>query len=182
MTQSGQVVAGGRTRGSDGRAESLFSQVDLEARVGAGHPLLAVLVVVTFHSIHSERQLMERLDVDLSFRWFVGWGSSVWSGTTRPSPRTATGCSRAMARPCFLGHVLMENRDGLVVHPRGCRLRSRPPAEAHRSRRMRCRTGSRPQPSDLGRATPRLALAGSFDHRSRPGTTLAPPRGSSTAC
>jgi Transposase domain (DUF772) len=51
------------------------------------------------YSIRSERQLMERLDFDLLFRWFVGLASTIRSGTTRPSRRTATGCSRAMSPP-----------------------------------------------------------------------------------
>src|SRR5512134_828565 len=102
-------------RGSDERSGALFSYVDLEARVPAGHPLRAIRAIVNealvevsptfarlyagigrpsippemllralllqaFHSIRSERQLMERLDFDLLFRWFVGLGvdEPVW--------------------------------------------------------------------------------------------------------
>jgi hypothetical protein len=37
-----------------------------------------------FHGIRSERQMMERLDFDLSFRWFVGLGvdDPVWDAST----------------------------------------------------------------------------------------------------
>jgi hypothetical protein len=42
------------------------------------------MLLQAFYSIRSERQLMERLDFDLLFRW-------------------------------FMGHALMENRNGLVV-------------------------------------------------------------------
>jgi transposase len=94
-------------RGSDGRNGSLFSYVDLEARVPAGHPLRVIrslagavlagmsarfepcyarngrpsiaperlmraLLLQAFYSIRSERQLMERLEFDLLFRWFGG--------------------------------------------------------------------------------------------------------------
>jgi transposase len=108
-------------RGEDERSGSLFSYVDLEARVGRDHPLRAIRAIVNealaalagefsalyspmgrpsiapekllramllqaFYSIRSERQLMERLEFDLLFRWFVGigvddtaWDHSVFS-------------------------------------------------------------------------------------------------------
>jgi transposase len=102
-------------RGTDGRSGSLFSYVDLEARVPKGHPLRMIREIVNralsdlsadfegmyaplgrpsippekllrasllqaFYSIRSERQLMERLEFDLLFRWFVGLGidDAVW--------------------------------------------------------------------------------------------------------
>ena len=34
--------------------------------------LLRVLLLQALYSVRSERQLMERLDYDLLFRWFVG--------------------------------------------------------------------------------------------------------------
>jgi IS5 family transposase len=54
-----------RMRGGDERSGALFSYVDLE-------------------SIRSERQLMERLQFDLLFRWFVGIGvdDAVWDHST----------------------------------------------------------------------------------------------------
>lgn len=97
-------------RGSDDRSGSLFSYVDLEARVGADHPLrlirevanaalsdltgefaalypvrlgrpsiaperlLRSMLLQAFYGIRSERQLMERIEFDLLFRWFVGLG------------------------------------------------------------------------------------------------------------
>ena len=108
-------------RGGDQRSGSLFSYVDLEARVGKDHPLRTIRAIVNealsalagefaalyspigrpsippekllramllqaFYSIRSERQLMERLEFDLLFRWFVGigvddaaWDHSVFS-------------------------------------------------------------------------------------------------------
>jgi transposase len=102
-------------RGSDGRSGSLFSYVDLEARVPRGHPLRSIRQIANgalsdlsgdfaamyarlgrpsiapekllrasllqaFYSVRSERQLMERLEFDLLFRWFVGLGidDPVW--------------------------------------------------------------------------------------------------------
>jgi transposase len=102
-------------RGSDERSGSLFSYVDLEARVRGDHPLrtiqaianaalsdlsraftalytdfgrpsiapeklLRAMLLQAFYGIRSERQLMERLEFDLLFRWFVGLGvdDPVW--------------------------------------------------------------------------------------------------------
>jgi transposase len=102
-------------RGTDERTGSLFSYVDLEARVRGDHPLrtirgianaalsdlsrsfdeiytdfgrpsiapeklLRAMLLQAFYGIRSERQLMERLEFDLLFRWFVGLGvdDSIW--------------------------------------------------------------------------------------------------------
>jgi transposase len=102
-------------RGSDERTGSLFSYVDLEARVRSDHPLRTIRAIVNgalgdlssdftalyrdfgrpsiapekllramllqaFYGIRSERQLMERVEFDLLFRWFVGLGvdDPVW--------------------------------------------------------------------------------------------------------
>ena len=40
----------------------------------APEKLLRALLLQLFHGIRSQRQMMERLDFDLSFRWFVGLG------------------------------------------------------------------------------------------------------------
>jgi transposase len=97
-------------RGWDDRSGSLFSYVDLEARVRRDHPLrtireiantaladltsdfaalyparlgrpsiaperlLRAMLLQAFYGIRSERQLMERMEFDLLFRWFVGLG------------------------------------------------------------------------------------------------------------
>jgi transposase len=46
--------------------------------------LLRALLLQAFYSIRSERQLVERIDYDLLFRWFVGLGieDPVWDATT----------------------------------------------------------------------------------------------------
>lgn len=57
---------------------------------GMGRPsiapemLLRAMLLQAFYSIRSERQLMERLDFDLLFRWFVGLGvdDPVWDHST----------------------------------------------------------------------------------------------------
>ena len=106
-------------RGGDERSGSLFSYVDLEARVRRDHPLrmireivnaalgdlsgdfrqlhtnlgrpsiapeklLRAMLLQAFYGVRSERQLMERLEFDLLFRWFVGLGvdDPVWDHST----------------------------------------------------------------------------------------------------
>src|SRR5271169_6992298 len=106
-------------RGEDERSGSLFSYVDLEARVEQDHPLRTIRAIVNealarlawefytlyspmgrpsippekllramllqaFYSISSERQLMERLEFDLLFRWFVDLGvdDAAWDHST----------------------------------------------------------------------------------------------------
>jgi len=57
---------------------------------GMGRPsiapemLLRAMLLQAFYSIRSERQLMERLDFDLLFRWFVGLGvdDPAWDHST----------------------------------------------------------------------------------------------------
>ncbi len=46
--------------------------------------LLRALLLQAFYTIRSERQLVERIDFDLLFRWFVGLGvdDPVWDATT----------------------------------------------------------------------------------------------------
>jgi transposase len=105
-------------RGSDERTGSLFSFVDLEARVPQRHPLRKIRQIVNdalgdldgefsalyasegrpsiapekllrasllqaFFSVRSERQLMDQIDYNLMFRWFVGLGidDPVWDVT-----------------------------------------------------------------------------------------------------
>jgi transposase len=110
---------GAGMRGSDATTGSLFSYVDLEARVPATHPLRVIREIVNgaladldgeferlydgmgrasiaperllrasllqaFYSVRSERQLMEQIDYNLLFRWFVGLGidDPVWDHST----------------------------------------------------------------------------------------------------
>lgn len=46
--------------------------------------LLRALLLQAFYTIHSERQLVERIEFDLLSRWFVGLGvdDPVWDATT----------------------------------------------------------------------------------------------------
>ena len=109
-------------RGSDERSGGLFSYVDPESRVPAGHPsrvirrisdevlagmsgafdaacaplgrpsipperLMRALLPQAFHTIRSERRLVERLDFDLLVRRFVGLGvDALWISPFYTSP------------------------------------------------------------------------------------------------
>lgn len=61
--------------------------------------LVRAMLLQVFCSICSERLLMERLEYDLLFRWFVGIGvdDAVWGHSC--SRRTATGCWKATSGP-----------------------------------------------------------------------------------
>jgi len=96
--------------------------------------LLRALVLMVLCSIRSERQLIEQLNDNLLFRWFVGLerDDAVWDVTVFTKNRElllrdkvesstdADGRLYKKARPdksvpCYLGHALMETRSGLVV-------------------------------------------------------------------
>src|SRR5437763_11020373 len=101
-------------RGSDQRSGELFSYVDIEARVPMRHPLRAIRSIVNQglasldgefdklyadtgrDSIPPERLLRAALlaitTCSTAGSW--GWGWTMPCGTTRCSPRTATGCWR----------------------------------------------------------------------------------------
>ena len=116
-------------RGIERTSGSLFSYVDLEARVPAKHPLRAMRDLADvalaaldgafqplyslagrpsippgqvlratlpqlLYTIRSERQLMERMEYDLLFRWFVGLG---------------------IDDPVFVPTVFPKNRDRLLT-------------------------------------------------------------------
>jgi len=65
----------------DSKFEQLYAN---EGRPGIPpERLLRASLLQLFYSIRSERQLMERIDFDLLFRWFVGLGidEAVWDAT-----------------------------------------------------------------------------------------------------
>ena len=75
----------------------------LYARIGRPsippEKLIRAMLLQAFYSIRSERQLMERLEYDLLFRWFVGLGvdDPAWDHST--FSKTATVCSTATSPP-----------------------------------------------------------------------------------
>ena len=65
----------------------------------APEKLLRALLLQALYTIRSERQLMEQLDYNLLFRWFVGLGMDDASGRRRRSRKIGIGCSTATLRP-----------------------------------------------------------------------------------
>ena len=59
------------------------------------------MLLPMFYTIRSERQLMERLEFDLLFRWFVGMGvdDRAWDHSTFSKLNRASGCWRAISPP-----------------------------------------------------------------------------------
>ena len=59
--------------------------------------LLSALLLQVFYGVRRERQLMEQLDHNLLYRWFVGLASddAVWDATTLR--RIASDCSKAIS-------------------------------------------------------------------------------------
>ena len=113
-------------RGTDEASGSLFSYVDLDARIPARHPLRKIRQVVNealasldgefevlytdfgrpsiaperlirasliqiLFSIRSERQLMEQMQYNLLFRWFV-WASMIPFGVKGARKSVRGGC------------------------------------------------------------------------------------------
>jgi transposase len=54
--------------------------------------LLRSLSLPIFYSVHSERMLIEQLQYNLLFRWFVGWRWMRKSGIMRCSARIGSVC------------------------------------------------------------------------------------------
>ena len=89
---------------------------------GVGRPsipperLLRALLLQAFYGVRSERQIMERLEYDLLFRWFVGLGvdDAAWDPTTFGKNR-----DRLLA-----GDVARKFLAAIVAHPKVKRLLS----------------------------------------------------------
>jgi len=56
--------------------------------------LLSALLLQVFYGIRSERQLMEQLDYNLLYRWFVDCRRTIRSGTRPPSPEPGAAAER----------------------------------------------------------------------------------------
>ena len=75
-------VANTALKSLTGEFAKLYSPIGRESI--APERLMRALLLQAFYSIRSERQLVERIDHDLLFRWFVGLGieDPVWDATT----------------------------------------------------------------------------------------------------
>lgn len=93
---------------------ALYSRMDRPSI--APERLLRTMLLQAFYSIRSERQLMERLEFDLLFRWFVGLGvdDAVWDHSTFSKNR-----DRLLA-----GEIAGRFLDAVLAQPRVKRLLS----------------------------------------------------------
>jgi len=103
-----RVIANAALRSLSGEFEKLYSRF---GRVSIPpERLLRALLLQGFYSIRSERQLVERIDHDLLFRWFVGLGieDPVWDATsfTKNRDRLLEGDIAAQ----FLAAVLAQDK------------------------------------------------------------------------
>ena len=77
--------------------------------------LMRAMLLQAFYSIRSERQLVERIDTDLLFRWFVGLGieDAVWDATTFSKNRDRLLDGELAGK--FLAAVLSQHRVKLLL-------------------------------------------------------------------
>jgi transposase len=173
-------------RGKDEVRGSLFSYVDLERRIRAGHPLRAVrdivnaalaemsgefdalypkagrgsipperllraLLLQAFYSIRSERQLVERIDFDLLFRWFVGLGvdDPVWDATTFTKNRDRLLAGEIAGR--FLATVLAQPEVRALLSTERFSVDGTLLGAWAGTKSFRPKDGSGPPPPDAGR-------------------------------
>jgi transposase len=100
------------------RSPAIFSA--LYPRMGspsiAPEKLLRAMLLQAFYSIRSERQLMERLEFDLLFRWFVGIGvdDAAWDHSTLSKNRDRL----------LEGDIAVRLLSGVLAQPRLKRLLS----------------------------------------------------------
>jgi transposase len=75
-------IANAALKALSGEFAQLYSPIGRESIPPEG--LMRALLLHAFYSIRSERQLVERIDYDLLFRWFVGLGieDAVWDATS----------------------------------------------------------------------------------------------------
>ncbi len=118
--------------------------------------LLRALILQLLYSVRSERQLMEQLDYNLLFRWFVGLNADepVWDAEhVQQEPRSAGGAE--IARQFFAQIVGQAGRGGLLsaehftvdgtLIEAWARLKSFRPKDE--------KPGDRPPPDDRGNPT-----------------------------
>ena len=75
-------IANAALKALSGEFAKLYSPIGRESI--PPERLMRAMLLQAFYSIRSERQLVERIDYDLLFRWFVGLGieDAVWDATS----------------------------------------------------------------------------------------------------
>ncbi len=110
-----RVIVDAALEGLSPEFETLYSPIGRPpACAGAGlippEKLLRALLLQAFYSVRSERQLMEQLDYNLLFRWFVGLGmdAPIWDVTVFTKNRERLLAGDVAAK--FLARVLNQPR------------------------------------------------------------------------
>jgi transposase len=118
--------------------------------------LLRTLLLQAFYSVRSERQLMEQLDYNLLFRWFVGLAmdAPIWDVTvfTKNRDRFLAGEVAAQFFQAVLGQpevrgLLSDDHfsvDGTLLEAWASMKSFKPKAEAGASRRRQAAAGAMP--------------------------------------
>src|SRR5205085_10603325 len=103
-----RAIANAALKSLSGEFQKLYSPLGRESI--PPERLLRALLLQAFYSIRSERQLVERIDHDLLFRWFVGLGieDPVWDATTFTKNRDRLLESDIAAQ--FLAAVLAQDK------------------------------------------------------------------------
>jgi transposase len=103
-----RAIANAALKSLSGEFQKLYSPLGRESI--PPERLLRALLLQAFYSIRSERQLVERIDHDLLFRWFVGLGieGPVWDATTFTKNRDRLLEGDVAAQ--FLAAVLSQDR------------------------------------------------------------------------
>ena len=103
-----RAIANAALKSLSGEFEKLYSPLGRESI--PPERLMRALLLQAFYSIRSERQLVERIDHDLLFRWFVGLGieDAVWDATTFTKNRDRLLDGEVASQ--FLAAVLSQDR------------------------------------------------------------------------
>ena len=103
-----RVIADAALEGLSSEFETLYSPIGRPSI--APEKLLRALLLQAFYSVRSERQLMEQLDYNLLFRWFVGLGmdAPIWDVTVFTKNRERLLAGDVAAK--FLAMVLNQPR------------------------------------------------------------------------
>src|SRR5205814_4587791 len=103
-----RAIANAALKSLSGEFQKLYSPIGGESI--PPERLMRALLLQAFYSIRSERQLVERIDTDLLFRWFVGLGieDAVWDATsfTKNRDRLLDGAVASQ----FLAAVLSQDK------------------------------------------------------------------------
>ena len=106
------VLVNEALKGMNGLFSSIYAETG-RASIAPEKLLRAMLLQVLF-SVRSERQLMEQIRYNLLYRWFIVLASTMGSGTTLSSPRTATAARPRGGESFFTEVMQLADKRGLL--------------------------------------------------------------------